>query len=50
MLKERIGRIVEEGKLPRIGRLVPMDLHAEFLREGKKHGSACEGEVRPVER
>ena len=42
MFRERIGRIVEEGRLPRIGRLVSMDLHAELLREGKRHGSACE--------
>jgi len=48
MLKERIGRIVEERKLPRIGRLVPMDLHAELLREGKKHGSACEVRLDPL--
>jgi len=49
VLRERIGKIVEEGRLPRIGRLVPMDLHAELLRRGKRRGSSCESETGPIE-
>jgi len=46
MRRERIGRIVEERNLPRIGRLVAMELHAELLRKGKRRG--CEGEVKLI--
>lgn len=49
VFRARIGRIVEEGQLPRMGRLVPMDLHAELLRRGKRRGGPCEGEAGPVE-
>ena len=49
VLRERIGKIVEEERLPRIGRLVPMDLHAELLRRGKRRGSSCESETGPIE-
>ncbi len=44
-MKERIGRLVEERFLPRIGRLIPMELHAELLRKCKAHGGPRKGKA-----